>query len=209
MVSASSSYRGSRVPQDSSHVDCHVLNGSSSCSAVTEMLLEPAQFANCIIASSKHTFEPSCKTSITAQSASCTCSGLLSVQSTFDEQQPHLDVPNPACICCMHHGPSVTHHCSNASAFGSKDKQTVLCRICDDVVQDPFQQDTQWWVADRWCQANARRPAPGDTISLDLSLMQQAAACLQGQRCFAAFRDPSERLLGNTVRIVWHIQVGT
>ncbi|KAK9841200.1 hypothetical protein WJX74_001788 [Apatococcus lobatus] len=80
-------------------------------------------------------------------------------------------------------------------------------RLCDGAVQDPFQQDVQWWVADRWCQANARRPAPGEIMSLDLSLMQEAAACLQGQRCFAAFRDPSEWLPSNSVRHVWHIQV--
>ena len=54
---------------------------------------------------------------------------------------------------------------------------------------------------------NARRPAPGDDLSLDTHLMQQAAACLAGRRCFAAFRDPSERPAGNTVRHVWHLQV--
>ena len=86
-------------------------------------------------------------------------------------------------------------------------KHTILCRICDGAVQDPFQQEVEWWVADRWCQANARRPGPGDSISLDTGLMQEAAACLQGQRCFAAFRDPSERLPGSTIRHVWHVQV--
>ena len=85
--------------------------------------------------------------------------------------------------------------------------QSLACRICDGPVQDPFQQDRQWWVADRWCQANASRPAPGDSWSLDVELMQEAAACLAGRRCFAAFRDPSERLSGNSIRHVWSLQV--
>ncbi len=85
--------------------------------------------------------------------------------------------------------------------------QALACRICDGPVQDPFQQDRQWWVADRWCQANARRPGPGDSFSLDSGLMQEAAACLAGKRCFGAFQDSSERLPGNTVRHVWHLQV--